>query len=108
MNTFDTFNYEKFRNLEPAERGETVASIVSTFVNGTGTNCSAVKSFTKNVMNDHRTLQQATFNLFLQLIESWSLMEEQNRMDPRNEFTVKSAQKIKELLADTSMQAPLI
>jgi len=50
-------------------------------------------------MRDHRTLQQATFGLFLRTIEEWS---KQEHFDLRNEYTVQKSKEIMKLLGGCS------
>ena len=62
------------------------------------------QEFAEEMMNEHRTLQQSMFGLFLRTIEEWS---KQKRYDLRNEYTVETSKKIMELLGGCS-QTPFI
>ena len=109
----ETFNYSTFQNLSPQKRGEAIAAILSSFVNGSeGGSC---KAFVEAITGDHRTLQQLTFNLFLQLVAKWSEVgddTERCHFDERNEFTVNMSQKIRDMFEEDfgagTLSAPLI
>ena len=47
--------------------------------------------FVDEVMMAHRTLQQNTFRLVVDLLKSWEAVGEVGRFDARNEHTVKNA-----------------
>lgn len=76
--------------------GKELANAVSDFVNG------ADKESKKEFVNTlthrtHRTLQQLSFGLFLDAIFEWADNAE-NNFDMRNEYTVETSRKIKELI----------
>jgi hypothetical protein len=109
----DLFDYSAFRALPPKKRGEAIADILSSFVNGSHNESS--EAFVEAIMRDHRTLQQMTFGLFLQLVDKWAEAgddKELMRFDARNEFTVTTAQKIRDMFEKEfgtgSIRAPLI
>ena len=111
--THDTFDHAAFRSLPPKKRGEAVAAIMSFFVNGTCHESS--EAFVDTVMKDHRTLQQQTFSTFLLTISKWAEVGDDKefcRFDARNEFTVKTSQKIRDMLEEEfgtgTLKAPLI
>jgi hypothetical protein len=49
------------------------------------------KAFVDEITHSHRTLQQQSFELFMQCIAEWAKTD---RFDDRNEYTVKTAKKI--------------
>jgi hypothetical protein len=111
--TYDTFNYASFRELPPKKRGEAIAGILSSFVNGTHNESS--EAFVEAITSDHRTLQQMTFGLFLQLVDKWAEIGDDKefcRFDARNEFTVETALKIRNMFEKEfgtgTIKAPLI
>jgi len=58
------------------------------------------EKFTQAVLNEHRTLQQSIFRLFIKTISQWAKLQE-NHYDLRNEYTVLTSRKImKELEED--------
>jgi hypothetical protein len=73
-----------------------LAHAVSKFIN---VSSSDHDEFAECVMRDHRTLQQATFGLFLRTIEEWS---KQEHFDLRNEYTVQKSKEIMKLLGGCS------
>ena len=50
--------------------------------------------FIDTIMDGHRTLQQSTFGLMLETINTWA---EQERYDLRNEATIEGSKRVKEL-----------
>jgi hypothetical protein len=70
---------------------EEVAEILSDFVNG-GYGADQ-DELAREVLLQHRTLQQQIFNAFLCCIERWSELPE-NRYDARNEYTVETSKLI--------------
>jgi len=101
--TFCTF--AEFQAMKPQERGETIAQLLSSFVNGAGEE--EKRAFVEKVLCDHRTLQQEIFDLFLRTCEKWAQVEE-NWYDLRNEFTVKTSKKIVEEVLEGCARAPYI
>ncbi len=79
---------------------ETVRSL-SQFANRM---CLDDAAFAKEVMREHRTLQQNIFSLFLKTIEQWS---QQTHFDARNEFTVEKSKEIMKLFPHGT-QTPFI
>ena len=58
--------------------------------------------FVDEIMTSHRTLQQNTFRLFIDLLKEWELMYIDDMYDLRNEHTVKSASIMLETLRDAN------
>lgn len=58
---------------------------------------SVAKEFAALVLQEHRTLQQSMFRLFLGTINEWSKLQK-NQYDLRNEYTVQTSKKIMEML----------
>jgi len=85
-------------------KGNVVGKQLTSFVNYC--NEEDKQKFANAVLSDHRTLQQSVFGLFLKLCEQWANLDE-NRYDLRNEYTVKTSKKIKEVLEDC-MSTPFI
>ena len=56
------------------------------------------KEFIETILRGHRTLQQSTFELFLQVIKAWSELPE-NYYDDRNAYTVEKSKEIMKLLS---------
>lgn len=79
-------------------KGKEVAEVLSDFVNSAFQN--ERKQFVETIVRDHRALQEEVFKLFLETCEAWSEMYKEGRYDPRNEFTVKTAYKIVEMLKE--------
>ena len=108
--TFNTFNFDVFRDIKPEQRGEAIAEIVTSFVNASCNQSN--EAFTKAIMRSHRTLQQLVFNTFLQLVSKWAEAENNENFDARNEFTVKTSKKIQDMFEENygsgSLRAPFI
>ena len=60
------------------------------------------------VYQEHRTLQQNTMRLVLQLIQGWAKAHDDNRYDLRNEATCKAAKKIMELFDNEIPFLPVV
>jgi phosphoglycerol transferase MdoB-like AlkP superfamily enzyme len=73
------------------EEAQKVVSLLSKYVNNLG---HSDKIFVNEVMNEHRTLQQQMFNVFMACISEWAKCYESDRYDQRNEFAVKQSNKI--------------
>lgn len=58
------------------------------------------KEFAAEVTNDHRTLQQLTFGLFLECIREWAKDCDSGHFDARNEATVKASKRMVEALGE--------
>mgnify|MGYP003152810421 CR=1 FL=1 len=54
----------------------------------------------KEILREHRTIQQSMFGLMLYVIEQWS---KQEHYDLRNEYTIQSSKKIMEVMIDSHM-----
>ncbi|TRZ48380.1 MAG: hypothetical protein D4S01_10395 [Dehalococcoidia bacterium] len=106
-NTYETFNSSTFKNLSPEKQGEAMAAILSTFVNGIQKDSS--DAFVRAITNNHRTLQQLTFDLFLKLVKDWAKIGDDGEFyyDARNEFTVLMSQKIREVFEEKYGTNPL-
>jgi hypothetical protein len=82
--------------MENKKAGQDAAYILSQMVNRMGGGPER-KDFVDAVTNDHRTLQQQTFGLFMSCIETWS---KSDRFDARNEYTIKMCKKMMESVKD--------
>ena len=98
------FTFAEFQKMSPEDRGANMAKMLSQFINGAGE--TEKQAFAKTVLQDHRTLQQETFDLFLRLCEQWAELQE-NWYDLRNEYTVKKSKEIVQLM-EGLMRAPFI
>lgn len=58
------------------------------------------KKFAKELMNEHRTLQQNVMRLFMTCIKTWS---EQEHYDDRNRATVELSKKIMKSVGEYSL-----
>ena len=72
------------------EKAKKVVRELSSFVNSMSRR---PKFFVNEVMQEHRTLQQSMFGLFLACIEKWASLES-GWYDGRNEATVMASKKI--------------
>ncbi len=66
--------------------------------------CLERTEFAREVMREHKTLQQNIFSLFLKTVEEWS---KQTHFDSRNEFTVNKSKEIMKLFPHGT-QTPFI
>jgi len=66
------------------------------------------KEFVDLVTEDHRTLQQLSFKLFLKCIKKWSDFYGDSCFDLRNEFTVKKSKEIIEKCLPDGIYVPYI
>lgn len=73
--------------------GKDLAEALSRFVNSMS-NREEVAIFVDEVLHDHRTLQQQTFELFMCCIEGWAKAAEKGNFDGRNEYTVTLCQRM--------------
>lgn len=89
--------------IREKENAKEVVDHLSRFVNSMGRN---PKYFANAVSQEHRTLQQSMFNVFLACIEMWANLPE-NWYDLRNEYTVMQSRKIIKAL-EGHIHAPLI
>lgn len=102
----DVQSYNK--NNSRIEKGAAAASTIASFLNGAG--YEQVQNFLLQMTEkEHRTLQQLYFNLVLQSIKKFATLPE-NCIDPRNQCSVKKAQKIYEFMQneDISIQSPMV
>lgn len=58
--------------------------------------------FVDEVLMSHRTLQQNTFRLVVDLLKAWEAVGDVGRFDARNEHTVKSAKVMLGALRDAN------
>ena len=72
-----------------------IVNTLSRFVNVYGNG--HYKEFAKEMMYEHRTLQQNCMRLFMSVIKEWS---EQKSYDARNEATILLSRKIMESVKD--------
>lgn len=84
------------RDLDGQEMGQ----ILDEFVNGAPDE--AKRAFVEQITKrTHRTLQQGIMGLIIKLMEAWAEdAKNPDRYDPRNEATVKLAQKFIEVTGD--------
>ena len=82
----------------------TAKDAVKTLSDFSNVMCLERTEFAKEVMREHKTLQQNIFSLFLRTIEEWS---EQSHFDSRNEFTVNKSKEIMKLFPHGT-QTPFI
>jgi hypothetical protein len=93
----DNAKKEEFmRSLEEKKKVKTVVEALSNFVNNYS--CPN-REFAKQVMNEHRTLQQGMMRLFIATIEEWA---KQEYYDLRNEDTIMLSRKIVETIQGES------
>lgn len=90
---------------ERRDKARELASLLTDGVNGTKID---VDAFLGDMMNRHRTLQQACMRLLLQLIYKWAEMDDKGRYDLRNEQTVKTCSKIKAFLEEEGFYLPYV
>lgn len=64
----------------------------SKFLNGGGSD--DFKEFALSVLDDHRTLQQSAFSLFMECLHVWAIAYDKGLYDARNEFTCKKSKEI--------------
>jgi hypothetical protein len=76
--------------------GKDAAKAFTDFINGAGS--SAKKEFVETMMREHRTLQQESFNLFLDCMEAWSKLNGTELYDDRNKFAVVKSREIMEAI----------
>lgn len=57
---------------------------------------------------DHRTHQQSVFGFLVALLREWSRAADENRFDARNEYAVRTSQRIVEALDDDLVAGPYI
>lgn len=75
-------------------KGSEMANALADFVNGAG--LKVKKDFVDEMLRQHRTLQQESFDLMFQTMEAWANIPE-NLYDARNKFAVEASQKITKL-----------
>ena len=73
-NSTTFFSWDEYTHMTPEERGKSMAKMLSKFVNGSLDD--EKRAFVREVMRDHRTLQQGIFDLFLQLCEQWAELKD--------------------------------
>jgi len=83
-----------------------LAKEFSNFVNGAHT--SDIKTFVSETANDHRTLQQQTFGVFMALIQEWAHLYDEGYYDARNEFTCRKSKEILDNVEFMDLRPPLI
>lgn len=93
------------RRQRKEKETDDLARQISRFVNGSDQE--EIANLAGKILNDHRTLQQKTFGLFLECIRKWAALEPQ-RWDSRNDFTVGTCKKIMERVEEAQYQPPLI
>lgn len=74
---------------------EEVADTLSRFIN---MSTSDTKQLARHITQDHRTLQQDTFKMFLLCIEEWQKYYRMGVFDDRNVWTCKTADRIMRML----------
>ena len=91
--------------MENQNEAEIAALALSRMVNRMGGG-PELTDFVNLVTNDHRTLQQQSFGVFMACIQKWS---ETKNFDARNEYTIKTCKKIMEAVKeDWFGRAPMI
>ena len=88
--------------MENQNEGQIAAVALSRMVNRMGGGPEA-EDFINAVTNDHRTLQQQTFGLFMKCIEKWSKTK---NFDARNEYTINLCKKMMEAVKDDYFGRP--
>jgi hypothetical protein len=84
---------------ECMEQALTTARGLSKMVNVMN-NQKAIEAFVNAVLTDHRTLQQSTFRVFMQLCAGWDKLWHEGRFDDRNRQTCEAAHKVMEAVVD--------
>lgn len=74
-------------------RARELARMMLTLVNNYGHD-EAIRAFSDEVRKGHRTLQQTLFKAIVVLLLDWSEDCASGRYDGRNEFTVKTSEKL--------------
>lgn len=77
--------------------GQEVAKSFADYVNNM---CFRKEEFVGEVMNQHRTLQQAIFSTMMECMREWSNQYENGRYDLRNEDTCRLSNQIMKALGD--------
>jgi hypothetical protein len=90
--------------IREEEQAQEICKHLSQYVNSMGRR---PKYFAECVSQEHRTLQQSMFNVFMSCIAMWAEKNDKGMFDGRNEFTVKTSKKIMEFL-DGNINAPFI
>lgn len=85
---------------------EELSKEFSHFINRADT--SDIKTLVLGITNNHRTLQQCTFGLFMALIQEWKRLYESGYYDARNEFTCQKSKEIVENIEYMDLRPPLI
>ena len=94
---------ERGRQMQMEKDAEELAKSLTHFFNTFGTE-ERFKLLSKNLMNEHRTLQQTTMKFFIHQMKEWA---ETEFYDGRNEATVKLCKKIVEEMKD-DLYLPLV
>jgi hypothetical protein len=76
--------------------GQDMARAVANWVNGAGKE--DFEEFAKTLSQEHRTLQQMTWQVMKRCIAQWAAAHNDGRYDLRNEQTVRECEKIRNLL----------
>jgi len=94
--------------LETREKAEKLMNELADLCNG-GRMSDIAKGIEKGVARQHRTLQQQMFSAMLVAMRHWAAQAAKGPgyYDARNEYTVKTAKRIMELV-DNSVHVPLI
>jgi len=88
----DVLILHRERRLDYELQGKKLAQQLADFVNSESSD--AVQGFLDELtQRTHRTLQQSVFRLFCRVIFTWANVNEE-KYDLRNQFTIKSSQKI--------------
>jgi len=88
MSDFERRQYEALQKKK--EEAKEIVTKISNYVNVMGHDNSLI---VKELINEHRTLQQQIFELFLHYIKALS----ESQYDARNEYAVKKSKEIMEL-----------
>ena len=84
------------RKMEAEEKRQKLVDDFSRFVNSAGTN--EIKEFCTDISNDHRTLVQVKFGMFLQFANILAHRYETGEYDARNEYACQASSKIMKML----------
>ena len=79
---------------EDRKKAEEFVSLLSTYVNRGGSNARKRRYVVEAIMQEHRTLQQLMFSMFMECIAEWATKDKDGRYDGRNEYTVKTCNQI--------------
>lgn len=94
----------KYRLYMTKPTSKEVAEKVLDFVNSFGFDA---EGFAEEISNSHRTLQQSTMTLFLNVVKKWAGMYDNGWYDDRNKSTVKISKAIM-VMNDDKVRLPRV